>query len=238
MRTTGLTAIRTAVRRLLPPGAASSAGPITESYPPLAEAELAVTGRMSPRRIQEFSAGRAHARAVLQELGLHAPVVPVRADRGPLWPDGFVGSITHAGELALAVAAPSALIRAIGVDLEPGLPLDHDLLKRICRPEELLRLKASARPLHDATLIFSAKESVYKCVAPLMGIFLDFADLEILFDSEEEIFCARGHGSGAALISPTTVTGRFTEAGGYWITVTWQRPHPESVQGTISSGSS
>ncbi len=234
MRTPELTAIRTTVRRLLPAGVASSAGPITASYPPLAEPELAATGRMSPRRMQEFSAGRAHARAVLQELGLRAPVVPVRADRGPLWPDGFVGSISHAGELALAVAAPSAVMRAIGVDLEPGLPLDQDLLNRVCRPEEIGRLKASARPLHQAKLIFSAKESVYKCVAPLMEVFLDFADLEILFHSADETFCTRGHGPAETLIRPDTITGKFAAAQGYWVTAAWQRLRPESSQTTIS----
>jgi 4'-phosphopantetheinyl transferase EntD len=214
---------------------ASSAGPITESYPPLADAELAMTGRMSPRRIQEFSAGRAHARAALQELGLRSPVLPVGADRGPLWPPGFVGSISHAGEIAMAAAAPCTVVRAIGVDLEPSLPLDDELLGRVCRPEELVRLRAAPRLLHQAKLIFSAKESVYKCVAPLMGIFLDFADLEIQFDAGEETFCACGHGPGAGLISPTAVAGRFAEVAGYWITVAWQQP--ESSQGHTSSGS-
>jgi len=238
MRAAALIEIRTAVRRLLPAGVASSAGPIADTYPPLAPAELAVTGRMGSTRLQEFSAGRAHARTVLQNLGLSSPVVPVGPDRAPLWPHGFVGSISHAGELALAVAAPSAVMRAIGVDLEPGLPLDYELLNRVCRPEEIVRLQTSPRPLFQAKLIFSAKESVYKCLAPLMGLFLDFDDLEILFDREEETFCARGHGQGKSLISCNPVTGRFAEAGGYWITVAWQRPPPGSGRRKARSESS
>lgn len=192
---------------------------------------------MSSRRLQEFSAGRAQARAVLRALGLASPVVPVGADRAPLWPHGFVGSISHAGEIALAAAAPCTVVRAIGVDLEPSLPLDDELLGRVCRPEELARLEASPRLLHQAKLIFSAKESVYKCVAPQMGLFLDFSDLEIQFDAAEGTFCARGYGPVTALIRPATVTGRFTEAGGYWITVAWQQPQPGSTEGQMGSGS-
>lgn len=234
MQTNALNEIRTAVRRLLPTGVASSAGPIAGAYPPLAQAELATTGRMRSNRLQEFSAGRAHARAVLLDLGLRSPVVPVGADRAPLWPTGFVGSISHAGELVLAVAAPCTVMRAIGVDLEPSLPLDMDLLNRVCRPEELARLQGSPMPLLlGAKLIFSAKESVYKCVAPLMGIFLEFADLEILFDRGDENFCARGHGPAETLIRPDTVTGSFAEAQGYWVTAAWQRLRPESGQATL-----
>jgi|CXWL01.1.fsa_nt_gi 4'-phosphopantetheinyl transferase EntD len=237
MHPNALTEIQTAVRRLLPAGITSSAGPIADAYPPLAQAELAVTGRMRSNRLQEFSAGRAHARTALQELGLRSPVVPVGADRAPLWPPGFVGSISHAGKLALAVAAPCTVMRAIGVDLEPSVPLDMELLNRVCRPEELARLQTSPMPphlpLHQAKLIFSAKESVYKCVAPLMGIFLEFADLEILIDTGNGKFCARGHGPAESLISPDTVTGRFAEAGGYWVTIAWQRP--QSGQARIRS---
>ena len=220
--------VSAALLRLLPTGVASSVGLIADHYPSLAPAELATTARMSAGRRQEFSAGRAHARIALQSLrvgmgvGLDSPVVPMGADRAPLWPQGFVGSISHAGELVLAVAAPWTLLSALGVDLEPALLLDGDLLNRVCRPEEVTRLADSPEPLREAKLIFSAKESVYKCVAPVLGIFLDFPDLEILFDREEEQFHARGHGPAAALIGPDTVTGRFADAGGYWLTAAWQ----------------
>ncbi len=213
--------VRAALRRLLPPVVTSSAGLIADHYPSLPPEELAATGRMTAGRRQEFAAGRAHARRVLQGLGLDSPVVPVGDDRAPRWPHGFVGSISHAGELVVAVAAPWTILGALGVDLEPGLPLERDLLERICRPEELSRLAASTEPLRQAKLIFSAKESVYKCVAPRMGIFLDFPDLEIFFDQKEERFHAQGHGKAAALIGPHTVTGRFADAGGYWLTTAW-----------------
>lgn len=230
MSENALTDVRAALRRLLPPGVASSAGPVSADYPPLAPAERPGTERMRSLRLQEFSAGRAHARNALQELGLPSPVIPVGADRAPLWPPGFVGSISHAGDLVVVAATSSSVVPAIGVDLEPGIPLDLDLLNRVCRPEEVTRLRASPSPLHRAKLVFSAKESVYKCVAPMLGIFLEFADVEILFGTDDEGFCARGHGPAEGLISNATIVGRFSAAGGYWLTVAWQQPGAPGMQ--------
>jgi 4'-phosphopantetheinyl transferase EntD len=217
--------IRAAIARMLPGVVAASAGAISDPVTPLAAVELKSTARMSPRRLQEFTAGRGHARRALEQLGLHQPEVGVGPDRAPLWPPGYVGSISHAGDLVLAVAARSTALRAIGVDLEPAVPLDADLLQRVCRPEELTRLATSAAPSQRAKLVFSAKESVYKCIAPLTGVFLEFEDVEILFAAGEERFLARGHGRAAALLVPEGLAGVFVEAGGYWVTAAWQT-HP------------
>ena len=225
MGTSLLADVCAAMRRLVPPGVVCSAGPIAADYPPLAPAELAATGQMRSTRLQEFSAGRAHARKVLRELGLPSPTIPVSADRAPEWPPGFVGSISHAGDLVVVVAAPGTVLPAIGVDLEPCVPLDIELLNRVCRPEEVARIRSSPAALHRAKLVFSAKESVYKCVAPLTGVFLEFADVEILFGPDGDGFYAHGHGPAEALITSETVRGRFVAVGGYWLTVAWQWPH-------------
>lgn len=222
--------IRAAIARILPAGVVASAGAIADAATPLAAAELPPTARMSARRFQEYSAGREHARKVLERLGLHSPVVAVGPDRAPLWPAGFVGSISHAGDLVLAVAAPSAAMRAIGIDLEPAVPLDADLVHRVCRPGELAGPGLPVASSLRAKLIFSAKESVYKCIAPLSGVFLEFEHVEILFDAGKNRFRARGHGPAAELLSPTTLTGAFTEAGGYWVTVAWQQSRPDTDQ--------
>ncbi len=214
--------IRTAIALMLPEGVAASAGVIAAPAPPLAAEELASAARMSPRRLQEFTAGRNHARRALGQLGLNSPAVAVGPDRAPRWPAGFVGSISHAGELVLAVAARDTVLRAIGIDLEPAVALDAELLERVCRPEELASLATSAAPSQRAKLIFSAKESIYKCIAPLTGGFLEFEDVEILFVTGEQRFLARGHGPGTALLAPATLAGTFAQAAGYWITAAWQ----------------
>ncbi|MBL8201895.1 MAG: 4'-phosphopantetheinyl transferase superfamily protein [Chromatiales bacterium] len=222
--------IRAAIARLLPAGVIASAGAIADAVALLKPAELAPTARMSARRLQEYSAGRGHARKALERLGLRSPAIAVGPDRAPLWPAGFVGSISHAGDLVLAVAAPSSLIRGIGIDLEPALPLDADLVHRVCRPGELAALAPAVASSQRGKLIFSAKESVYKCIAPLTGVFLEFEDVELLFDTGGNRFRARGRGPAAGLIAPATLTGAFAEAGGYWVTAAWQRSRPDPDQ--------
>ena len=216
-------AIRSAFRLLLPDGVAVSVGCIAGSSPTLDESERRATARMSPPRLREFAQGRAEARAALGALGAPSGPVPIGADRAPIWPPGYVGSISHAGDIAVAVAAARGQIAAIGVDLEPAVPLEPELLQRVCRPEELARLRAVPNPALHAKLIFSAKESVYKCIAPVLGLFLEFADLEIVFSGTGKGFHAVGHGPAQRHVSAKTIEGAWSKAGGYLLTGAWQR---------------
>lgn len=133
------------------------------------------------KRLQEFAAGRACARAALEQFGVHGFVLRAAADRQPLWPDGYVGSITHTAGFCAAAAASRTHVLAIGVDSEcVGAPTP-DIWSTICREEELdwlQSLSAGERPA-AVTLVFSAKEAFYKCQYPLVSEWLDFHDLRI-----------------------------------------------------------
>ncbi|MEO8225499.1 MAG: 4'-phosphopantetheinyl transferase superfamily protein [Gammaproteobacteria bacterium] len=224
MRSDALDEVRLALRQILPAGVCSSAGLLSDTASPLHEAERAATARMSPRRLQEFCAGRTQARIVLRELGVAPPFVAVSPARAPLWPTGVVGSISHTGELALAVAARANDVRSIGIDIEPAVPLDAELLHRVCLPAEVARLGDPPRAATRAKLTFSAKESTYKCLAPLTGIFLEFEDVEIRFDWEGLRFTASGHGPKSAVIDEASIAGHFALAGGHWLTAAWIAP--------------
>lgn len=156
----------------------------------LPEEEAALGGGASPRRRAQFALGRACARNALRALGLTAPG-PIGKGEGrrPAWPDGIVGSITHSHGRAAAAVAPARLYRGIGVDLERiRLPSDA-LLRRVCRPEErppFDGLAADAVALRF-TAIFAAKESIYKAVNPLTGVYLGFQDARIEFPPGEDL---------------------------------------------------
>ncbi|MCE7903231.1 MAG: phosphopantetheinyl transferase [Gammaproteobacteria bacterium PRO9] len=220
--------ITESLKAALPAGTAFSLGPIATDHPPLMGEELPRVRDMAAKRRGEFMAGRAHARAALAALGLPPLALPMGADRAPAWPPGIVGSISHAGDLVVAVAAPARLLHGIGIDVEPATPLDEDLLERVCRPEELARIYGgnmhapNPGPSHLAKLIFSAKESVYKCIAPRTGIFLEFGDVEILLDPHRPAFSVQGHDAARGHLGPGLLSGRIVELGGYWITATWQ----------------
>jgi len=141
-----------------------------------------------PPRRAEFLAGRWCARSALGRAGMHPAAAPaIGPERAPLWPAGFTGSITHAQGEAWAVVAADACLRSIGIDLERALDAAaaRELQPVLCSPGEPLPAVAVADDASwtDAqrlALLFSAKESFYKCVAPLGGRDLGFADARLL----------------------------------------------------------
>ncbi len=136
-----------------------------------------------PRRRAEFAAGRHAAELALAELGCHATVLRA-ANGAPLWPAGFVGSISHGGALAVAAVAGIATHRSLGIDVEDCVNAETraELAARVLSPAERALL-AGALPLASEearfSLGFSAKESLYKCLHPLSGAFFEFADARI-----------------------------------------------------------
>lgn len=131
------------------------------------------------KRKAEFIAGRYCARLALAQLGgnVDAPI-GVGASRQPVWPEGFVGSITHTDGYASAMVARCDKVRAVGIDsemwIEPGSLEDscrQILTTGEIRPDNLHLFDS---PLHYLTLVFSAKESLFKCLFPLVNRFFDF----------------------------------------------------------------
>ena len=66
--------------------------------------------------------------------------------------------------------------RAVGIDIEPAVPLPPDMLELIATPQELRKIADD--PLRGK-LLFAAKEAVYKAVYPLDRVFLEFRDIEV-----------------------------------------------------------
>jgi 4'-phosphopantetheinyl transferase EntD len=122
-------------------------------------------------------AARIAAKGLLAELGAPPGVeLPRSTSRAPRWPPGFVGSLAHDREFAVAAVAPAASILGIGIDVEPPLPLPEDLLDMIATPRERAELKGD---LVSARLLFCMKEAVYKATNPIDGVFLEHHDVEV-----------------------------------------------------------
>lgn len=158
-----------ATQALLPAGCAVAGGPIALWDGPLFPQEEEAIARAVPRRRAEFAAGRRAARAALGALGLPPLPLPRRAEGPPLWPPGVTGSITHGGGHVLAAVCSPDRAVALGLDLEPLLPLDEALRPAIAAPEEggdLLRL-------------FCAKEAAGKAQFALSGRVLGLGDLRV-----------------------------------------------------------
>jgi len=138
--------------------------------------ELLLSG-VRPKRQLEYAAGRTAARQAIKENG-HKPEFPAIGDgREPIWPAGLVGSITHTSDTAMAAVARRNVFDGIGIDIEDLQPLEDSVASGILTAAEIQRLEPGA----DQVLrLFSFKESVFKCVFPAHGEFIDFKDVEVV----------------------------------------------------------
>lgn len=163
--------------------------PAQQTELPALEAEIVAAVSSELRRIQ-FAAGRLAARSALRSAGATGDLTILQGEKGePIWPAGWIGSIAHTGEIAVAAVAPAHRVsglHGLGVDIEVARRvLRPDLGRRICTQNEIVSLPKDDLQRSFALIrIFSAKEAVYKAVYPLIQQFLEFRDVELdPFDS-------------------------------------------------------
>lgn len=177
--------------RVLPDGARATVREIAAEPPgedlwPI-EAE-AVASAVEVRR-REFAIGRGCARQAMAGLGRPPEAIPVGSDREPVWPDGLIGSITHTRRLAGAAVAPSGGGRSFGIDFEVAGRVDQSLVGQLLTARERDRY-AAAPDATAPTVIFSAKEAIYKATFPLTRCWLGFEDVEVTLDLDGGLLIA------------------------------------------------
>jgi len=176
--------------------------------------EQACIARAVEARRREFATGRHCARAALGRLGIAPAAIVKDALGGPRWPEGVVGSITHCAGYRAAAVARAEDLATIGIDAEPAEPLPGGVLDMISIPREraeLAELAVGWPGVPWDRLLFSAKESVYKAWAPMMGSFLDFDGADIRLDPAAATFATRLLVPGAEVVAGAGhgLLGRF-----------------------------
>ncbi|MGX1331563.1 enterobactin synthetase component D [Bradyrhizobium elkanii] len=140
-----------------------------------------------PKRQHEFITGRYCAYRAIRQIQPDFDW-PTRIGRGPtgapVWPDGIIGSITHTDGYVAAAAAHRSCLDAIGIDSERILnaKVAREVSSLIVSESELERIARGAEldPVKALTLCFSAKESLFKCLHPLIGQYFDYLDAEVV----------------------------------------------------------
>lgn len=177
-----------------------------DAEPPLYPEEARAVQGAVAKRVREFRRGRACAREALAHLGAPTRPIPVGPARAPLWPSGYVGSITHCPGLVAAVAASTAETPALGFDAEPARPLPAETRRLLLHPSERY---IGADALLE-TVVFCSKEAIHKALFPLTEVRMDFLDVVIHVDVEQGQFTATP-APDAAVSAPglTELRGRF-----------------------------
>ncbi|NMY25103.1 4'-phosphopantetheinyl transferase superfamily protein [Pseudomonas sp. WS 5021] len=153
------------------------------AVPPPASIQRSVAKRQA-----EFLAGRLCARSALQRLEGLDCIPAIGEDRAPVWPAHISGSITHSTGHAAAIVGHKAQWRGLGMDLENLLPLERAerLAGEILTADEMQRMAAGLREqiAQCVTLTFSAKESLFKALYPIVHKRFYFEHAEVLEWSE------------------------------------------------------
>ncbi|MGK2895331.1 4'-phosphopantetheinyl transferase family protein [Klebsiella michiganensis] len=127
------------------------------------------------KRRAEYLAVRYAAKQLLQDSGVFS-VPRTGPDRSPVWPSGWCGSLSHTDAFAIALVAPSDSCLSPGIDIEKINIRD---IKEISdefttKKEQVLLMNSNINYETALTIVFSAKETLFKCLYPKLKLFMDF----------------------------------------------------------------
>ena len=148
----------------------------------LHQEEYGAVKKAIAKRRSEFGAGRMCARSALERQGIKGCVLVRNPDGSTAWPPGIIGTISHSDLWCGAAVARQSDYAGIGFDIETIDRVTHNIAKRVLIDSEMAWV--NRQPVDESrkwfTLIFSAKESIYKCLSPLVGKQIRFHDAEII----------------------------------------------------------
>jgi 4'-phosphopantetheinyl transferase EntD len=171
--------------------------------------ERALTGKMAAKRLADFRASRYVASNALSQLGHSDFAILINQQRGPIWPPGIIGSLSHCSEIAVAVAIDDRSIASIGIDVEAYYEMEENLRKLICSEQEMKHLRSIGQPELMSKIVFSIKEAIYKCLNPLIQQWIDFKDVSIVLDKNKQTYVANLNSELTARLGCSTISGRW-----------------------------
>ncbi len=146
------------------------------------------------KRQAEFIAGRVAAHYSMSAIGQYRGV-EINPDRSPLFPEALKGSISHSQNLAIAATIPSEAIpdTCLGIDIQHWFSHEEteDVATLVCKDVEIERLQDTHLSYQQkVTLLFSAKEALYKAIYPLVKEVLDFDVVELVDAKKHALYFA------------------------------------------------
>lgn len=147
----------------------------------------------SLKRQCEYLAGRYCATDSLSKAGLSLPIeIGIGTHGSPIWPQGFIGSISHCEDLAASVVMPKASSNStIGLDIEKVMTAEiaQEIEGRILFGKDINYQSAFDNFEQFLTTLFSAKEALYKAIYPQAKKVFGFesAQLKAVYPNESKL---------------------------------------------------
>jgi enterobactin synthetase component D len=127
-----------------------------------------------PERKNEFLLGRLCAsKAFEKHFSKEQLSILSNVDRAPIWPVGVVGSITHNASWVGACVSEQKLLLGVGIDFELMGRVKLEISRHVLTSEDL-KEHDSLNAVELLTIIFSAKESLYKALYPIVQSYFGF----------------------------------------------------------------
>ena len=175
------------------------------------------------KRDREFKVGRFCAQHALKQLSIDA-TVPVDTDRKPIWPTGIIGSISHSENFAWAATLKQDTFRGIGIDTE--IVVDDSTLRQVIDEITAADERDLFSEIHDDfktafTIVFSAKESIYKCLYPNNEQFFGFHDVKLIAATDATVTFTQQPSNPNFSSAPRDLTVHLAVAGRDVFTSIW-----------------
>lgn len=198
-----------------------------DCYYPLAKKhklalKIAKIENANHKRQAEFISGR-----LLASLATGEPNFLIRnSDGSPRWPEGFSGSITHNKNYVFLITSDAS--RRLGIDLEYFISdISYQaIMNRLITTDEKKWInslpKKKRKPI--VTLIFSAKEALFKSISPDISIKSNFLAFSVISKPKKnslEIYINQD-------LSKTLPKGMSFKINYTWLTnkvLTWHNTH-------------
>ncbi len=204
---------------MLPEDVSVFGGLVSEGLGLLFDVDREAISNSVPVRRAEFTAGRTFARKALGALGCRPLPIPKAQDRRPLWPEGYLGTITHSQDICVTAAAKSCSYSGLGIDIELATELEEGLYELIGLPHERAAfpqpVKAGDMSVDRAKLIFSIKETIFKAYNPFMGRWLDFLEASVEIEEDGGRFQATLCGGAPSMPGHPVLRGHWMLEDGY-----------------------
>lgn len=164
---------------------------------------------------KSFLLGRLAIRAA---LGNEQPCLKDKHGR-PTLPSSHLGSISHKGNLGVALIAPSFPRTGIGVDIERQETKRRSVAPKVLTEREIQSLGRLQHISDDQEVLlrFSLKEAIYKAAHPLINQYVGFQEAEVTPMEDGTATCVWNLESGA---DPkfSTLTAHWRKHDDYFLT--------------------
>lgn len=130
-------------------------------------------------RKKEFLTGRALVYQLMQECSQPKKHIKIGSKREPLFNSPFIASISHTKGYVIACANNQDI--PIGIDAEHINRVTENLYPKLFSNNEIELITSLNL---NADILFSAKEAFYKMQYPISKSYLDFLDIELIWEND------------------------------------------------------